>query len=358
MKNERENDLRDMITVVGRDRRPNTVHHLVSRIAHRVYFMNDEEKNDFVDLMLRVADFTGIRLIGWCIMTNHFHVLAYLPECPAELSDEEVVRRWRRIAPVQGRYGVECDFEHWAASGDFGWQLVEQAIKRLRGRMYSISWFMKMVKQWFTEGYNAANKHKGTLWESVYRDRVIDDLGEEARDCLCYIHLNPIRAAITADFDAYPWSSLCCVRNGDALAIAGLRMIYGEAMPLDEILAAHHRRMGELLEDIKLKRAKELVHKRSAGVDLKPDALTEEALVAQVAAQVQDMERQIADAHARVRLAKSAKERFHQLELEIELLHRSRPGIRPQEVAATVEKPCSTVYRIIKRLRSLGRIAA
>ena len=45
-----------------------TVHHLTSRIAHRVYFLKEEERNDFIEIMLRVAEFCGIELIGWCIM--------------------------------------------------------------------------------------------------------------------------------------------------------------------------------------------------------------------------------------------------------------------------------------------------
>ena len=71
----------------------NTVHHLISRIAHRVYFLKDEECQDFLSMMFRVAEFCGIRLLGWCIMTNHFHVLAYLPE-KEELDEKEVVRRY------------------------------------------------------------------------------------------------------------------------------------------------------------------------------------------------------------------------------------------------------------------------
>ena len=43
----------------------NTVHHLVSRIAHRVYFLKDDERMDFLEMVRRTAEFTGIRLVGW-----------------------------------------------------------------------------------------------------------------------------------------------------------------------------------------------------------------------------------------------------------------------------------------------------
>ncbi len=55
-----------------RKREPFTVHHIMNRIAHRVFFLRDEERNDFIEMMRRVAEFTGIQLLGWCVMNNHF----------------------------------------------------------------------------------------------------------------------------------------------------------------------------------------------------------------------------------------------------------------------------------------------
>jgi len=348
----------EMVCVPKRDTRPGTVHHLTSRIAHQVFILKEEERNDFTDIMLRVADFSGIRLIGWCIMTNHFHILAYLPVKPDWIGDEEVIRRWQHIAPIQGRYGVECDFGLWSRQGEYGQQMAADAIQRLKNRMYDISWFMKMVKQWFTERYNLSNRHVGTLWSASYYDRVIEELGSEAIDCLCYIHLNPIRAAITPDFYGYEWSSLCAAKKGSQVAESGLRMLYGDEAPLSDVLAMHHTRMSELLEVIKLQRAKEIALKLAAGIATPVDPLTNETLVAQQVEQLKEMELALADAHAKCRLEKNACERRAQLEKEIELLYKTRPDIRADEVAAIVERPCSTVYRIIKKLRSLGRIAA
>ena len=47
----------------NRIKEPETVHHLVSRIAHRVYFLKDEECDEFIDMMRRTAEFCGIELI-------------------------------------------------------------------------------------------------------------------------------------------------------------------------------------------------------------------------------------------------------------------------------------------------------
>ena len=79
-----------------RNKEYGTVHHLTSRIAHRARFLKTEEQKDFLDLMLRVSAFSGVELIGWCVMNNHFHILAYLPEPPA-LSDDEVLARYKLL---------------------------------------------------------------------------------------------------------------------------------------------------------------------------------------------------------------------------------------------------------------------
>ncbi len=63
-----------------RNTSPRTYHHLISRIAHKVYFMTDEVRNDFIEMVRRTADYCGIQLVAWCIMSNHFHILAYLPD--------------------------------------------------------------------------------------------------------------------------------------------------------------------------------------------------------------------------------------------------------------------------------------
>ena len=70
-----------------------TYHHLMSRIAHKVFFMTDEVRNDFIKMIRRAADFCGIKLVAWCIMANHFHLLAYLP-VPEDIGEPEILRRF------------------------------------------------------------------------------------------------------------------------------------------------------------------------------------------------------------------------------------------------------------------------
>ena len=265
-----------------------TVHHLISRIAHRVYFLKEEERKDFLEIVRRAAEFTGIRLLGWCVMTNHFHVLAYLP-APMSIDEGEVLRRYGVLKGRVALAGIEMKISEWRRTGDV-WR-VEEWLEAQRRRMYDIGSFMKIVKQWFTEEYNRRNAHMGTLWESSYYDRVVPMSTNELAKCLGYIHLNPIRAAATDKFDGYLWSSFSAFRKGDSTAEWGMRFIYSNEDSNDEIAERHITLLEELLEKEKLRRAEEIARKRAAGYVMPTDHLTTEAMVAQQVAHLAEVQR-------------------------------------------------------------------
>ena len=62
--------------------------HLISRIAHRAFFLNDEEKTRFVERLWRVATFSGVEVLTYCIMSNHFHILVCVPHLLEKGSDK------------------------------------------------------------------------------------------------------------------------------------------------------------------------------------------------------------------------------------------------------------------------------
>lgn len=58
-----------------RNFKPNRCCHLISRIANRAFFLTDEERTRFVERMWRVAKFSGIEVLAYCFMSNHFSPL-------------------------------------------------------------------------------------------------------------------------------------------------------------------------------------------------------------------------------------------------------------------------------------------
>ena len=67
-------------------------YHLMSRLVHRAFFLDDDEKSRAVELLRRVEEFCGVMVLVYAIMSNHFHIFIYVPE-PSALEDDEILRR-------------------------------------------------------------------------------------------------------------------------------------------------------------------------------------------------------------------------------------------------------------------------
>ena len=333
-----------------------TVHHLVSRIAHRVYFLKEDERKDFLEIVRRAAEFTGIRLLGWCVMGNHFHILAYLPK-PEAIDEKEILRRYGILKGQTASANMETAFADWRKDDASGERRVAVWLDGQRNRMYSIASFMKIVKQWFTVEYNRRNAHKGTLWEASYFDRVVTRNLEDLAVCLGYIHLNPIRAAQSDRFDGYLWSSYCAFRKGDPTAVSGMRFVYGENKPLEEIRDMHEGILETLLEKEKLRRAEEIARRRAAGYEIPPDPLTTEAMVAQRMARLMEVKkltlelREKCETEGRCRMNREFRER------ELLALLESNPEMEVPSIAERMSLGTGMIYAHLRKLKKQGVIS-
>ncbi len=54
-------------------------------------------------MLHQVADFCGVQVLTFCIMSNHFHVLVRVPDAPA-VSDRELMRRYKVLYPKPTKY--------------------------------------------------------------------------------------------------------------------------------------------------------------------------------------------------------------------------------------------------------------
>jgi len=75
---------------------PDRCYHLISRIANRSFYFGEEERTGLVARMWRVAYFSCVEVLAYCVMSNHFHILAYVPP-PHELDEGEVLARVRTL---------------------------------------------------------------------------------------------------------------------------------------------------------------------------------------------------------------------------------------------------------------------
>ena len=338
-----------------RHNEPDTLHHITSRIAHRVYFLKDEERDDLLGIVRRATAFSGLKLLGWCIMTNHFHLLMHLP--PREDIDEnEVIRRYGMLKGEIAEKNIIETIAGWRKTGESGEMLVKKWIDEQKRRMYNVGSFMKIVKQWFTEDYNSRNGHKGTLWESSYHDRIVPMKTSEIARCLGYIHLNPIRAAITDRFDGYRWSSYAAWKVGNKNASEGMRFVYGEEMSESEMEALHTDLLFELLENEKMKRAEEIAKRRAAGYEVPADPLTSEAMIAQSAAHLEEVNAEAMRLREEREQATKRAEQKELLEKEVIGLLKTLFSTDLPHIAAMLGIDLRKAYRLMASMRKKGLV--
>jgi putative transposase len=78
---------------VGEERR-SAIYHCVSRVVDRRFVLGDVERERFVHYMRLYEAFCGVRILSYCVMSNHFHILVEVPPRMEEsLSDEDLVGR-------------------------------------------------------------------------------------------------------------------------------------------------------------------------------------------------------------------------------------------------------------------------
>ena len=125
-----------------RNFKPDRCYHLISRIANRAFYLTDEERTRFVERLWRVARFSGVEVLAYCFMSNHFHLLVHLPEAP-EPSDEELFDHIAALYSGERLAGIRKEWDRCVRmNNEVGWKRFRERFLR---RMYDMSAFMKTL---------------------------------------------------------------------------------------------------------------------------------------------------------------------------------------------------------------------
>ena len=201
------------------------VYHLISRTVNGEWFIDEPAKRAFRNIMWQVADFAGLEILTYVVLSNHFHILVRLPE-NLEVSDEELLRRYAVLYPNPTKHQqakLEVMRKHLAENTPEGqaWR------KRQLALMHDISPFMKLVKERFSIYYNARMKRFGSVWADRFKSTVVDPTGRSIETMAAYIDLNCVRAGIVRDPKDYPFCGYAEAVGGNERARAGIRAITG-----------------------------------------------------------------------------------------------------------------------------------
>ena len=184
------------------------IYHCVSRVVDRRFVFDAAERERFRMFMRMYENFSGCRVLSYCIMSNHFHLLLEVPPMPVGgISDEELLKRLAAIYKEAVVAAVAQEIADARAVGDeVGEAAVAGIHARYTYRMHHLSEFMKTLLQCFTRWFNRTHQRSGTLWEERYKSVIVES-GIAARTMAAYIDLNPVRAGMVADPAEYRWSS-------------------------------------------------------------------------------------------------------------------------------------------------------
>ena len=160
-------------------------------------FSDDNDRDRYLELLIRSAVRFQLDVHAWVLMTNHTHLVA-TPKQP------------------------------YAAA---------QAMQHL-GRLY-------------VPLYNKKYDRTGGLFDGRYRSHLITD-DRYLLNCICYVELNPVRAGIVQHPESFPWSSYSCHAFGNKNKLWTPHSLYLDSGELAQCQRAHRKRLSEKLPDASL----------------------------------------------------------------------------------------------------------
>lgn len=181
-------------------------YHCVQRCVRRAYLCgNDaysgqsfEHRKQWVQTKLhQLGECFAVAVHAYAVMSSHLHlVLETDPEAAMAWTDEEVAARWVRLFPLAGDATEEAiDFRCR--------QLLTnpERIGVIRGRLSSLSWFMRCLAEPIARRANREDGCKGRFWEGRFKSQLLCD-ERAVLAAMAYVDLNPIRAGVVDDLAA------------------------------------------------------------------------------------------------------------------------------------------------------------
>ena len=180
-------------------------YHCISRVVDRKLVFGPDEKEKFRTFMRMQENFTGCRVVAYCLMGNHIHLLVEVPPMPeGGFTDAGLLERLEAIyneAEVAAVAGELLEARRHGTA-----KRVAEIHARYTYRMHDLSEFMKTLMQRFTKWFNRTHSRTGNLWEDAFKSVIVED-GVAAKTIAAYIDLNPVRAGMVKDPADYRWSS-------------------------------------------------------------------------------------------------------------------------------------------------------
>ncbi len=199
-------------------------YHVMTRTVNGERLLDDTAKEVLRKQMWQIADYCGVEICTFALMSNHFHVLLRVPQ-KEQLTDAELLRRYAILYPKPTRYQtaqLEVIKSQLAENGPeaVAWRHRQCAL------MGDVSQFMKLLKQRFSVWFNRTHGRYGTLWAERFKSVLVEGSAGAMRTMAAYIDLNPVRAGIVRDPKEYRFCGYSEALAGLTAARRGLQLLF------------------------------------------------------------------------------------------------------------------------------------
>ncbi len=224
------------LRVLGKGPLESYCYHVMSRTTGGEVRFDEVEKEALRRVIWRMAEFCGVKVVTYCIMGNHFHLLAEVPHRETWLQrfagPEGEARLFEHLRVLYSKAYLGLLREDLKDLRERGMAaLAQERIDALKKRFCDLSLFVKEVKERFSRWYNKRHGRRGTLWMDRFKSVLVEGKGEALRTMAAYIDLNPLRAGLVKDPKDYRWCGYAEALSGSRRAQRGLCKALGK--PVD-----------------------------------------------------------------------------------------------------------------------------
>jgi len=191
------------------------LYHCISRCVRRAWLCGTDRftgrdynhRRGWIESrLIKLAEHFAVGVYAWSVMSNHTHiVLCVDPRRPWQWSDETVARHWCHLTLSPGNPGSNAaerfELRVAALTAD------TKRLEILRGRLGSISWFMRFLNEYIARLANAEDRCTGRFWQGRFRCQALLD-HEAILACMAYVDLNPARAGLCSKLSDSPFTSI------------------------------------------------------------------------------------------------------------------------------------------------------
>ena len=222
--------------ILGKGPLESYCYHVMSRTCGGDIWFDDVEKEALRRIIWRMAEFSGIKLVTYCLMGNHFHLLAEVPHRQTWLErfagPDGEKKLFQHLSILYSKTYLGLLRDELSDLRQRGMAiLADQKIEALKKRFCDLSLFVKEIKERFSRWFNKRRGRRGTLWMDRFKSVLVEGKGEPLRTMAAYIDLNPVRAGVVKDPTDYRWCGYAEALGGSRRAQRGLCKALGK--PVD-----------------------------------------------------------------------------------------------------------------------------